>query len=111
MKMENRKRNLGLLLVSTLLGAFGQFFFKYAFNVPSSLWLWLFVGLVAYAASTLIYITVLSRSHLSWAYGIGGLAYIFATILAATVLMEDIPLIRWIGVGVIFVGVVLIGLS
>ena len=85
--------------------------FKYAFNNPAMLLVWLVAGLVAYGISTLLYIMVLSRVNLSWAYGIGGLSYIFATILAYTVLMENIPPLRWAGVGVIFLGVLLIGWS
>ncbi|MEM3827402.1 MAG: EamA family transporter [Candidatus Micrarchaeaceae archaeon] len=106
--MEAKLRNVLLILLSTLLGAAGQLFFKYSFQ-SSEFILILFLGLVAYFTSTLIYFYVLSRTHLSWAYSLGGLAYIFAVIFADLVLNENIPLLRWIGVGVIFVGVVLIG--
>lgn len=112
--MGERKNNLALLFVSTFLGAFGQLLFKYGLNNSSSFVLLasgIILGLTAYAVSTLVYLFVLSRVHLSWAYGIGGLSYIFATMFAAFVLLENIPLFRWIGVGVIFIGVVFIGLS
>ncbi len=103
--------NVILLFISTFMGAVGQFIFKYAFGVPAYLVYLLLFGLLIYFLSTLIYLYVLSRSHLSWAYGIGGLSYIFTTIFAAFILFENVPLLRWIGVGVIFLGVVLIGLS
>lgn len=109
--MKNEKiRNASLLVGSTMLGALGQLFFKYSFS--SSMFAeWLFIGLVAYGFGTIIYFYVLSRVHLSWAYGIGGLSYIFATFLAYFVLAESVPPLRWAGVVIITIGVVLIGLS
>ena len=110
MKSE-KSRNLGFLAVSTLLGALGQLFFKYSFIDKPLFSEWLFVGLAAYGLSTMVYFYVLSRVHLSWAYGIGGLSYIFATIFAYFFLMESIPPLRWLGVVVITIGVAFIGLS
>ncbi|HUC39011.1 MAG TPA: hypothetical protein VL944_02685 [Candidatus Acidoferrum sp.] len=109
--MKNEKtRNAFFLVGSTLLGALGQLFFKYSFT--SNLFVeWLAVGILVYGFSTVIYFYVLSRVHLSWAYGIGGLSYIFATFLAYFVLAESIPPLRWAGVVIITIGVVLIGLS
>lgn len=111
MARSERAQNLGLLFFSTLLSAGGQLLFKYAFDNSAWLVAGIAAGLVAYVLSTMIYFTVLSRVHLSWAYGIGGLSYVFATIFAAFILFENIPIVRWIGVGVIFLGVILIGLS
>ena len=108
---NNRLRNLGLLSVSTLLGAVGQFFFKYSFVDKPLFPEWLVVGLLAYGLSTVIYFYVLSRVHLSWAYGIGGLSYIFATVFAYLFLMENIPPLRWLGVVIITIGVAFIGFS
>jgi uncharacterized membrane protein len=107
---EEKLRNLMLLGGSTALGAVGQLLFKYAF-VSSSLIEWLFFGIAVYGAATLVYFYVLSRAHLSWTYGIGGLSYIFATFLAYFVLAENVPPLRWLGVVVITIGVVLIGTS
>lgn len=111
---DGKKWNAAFLLASTFLGALGQLLFKFGLNIvgmPLSLAFWVGMGFAFYALSTVIYILVLSRTHLSWAYGIGGLSYIFATIFAFYILMENIPLARWIGIGVIFAGVLLIGLS
>ena len=107
--MSNEKvRNVSFLVVSTFLGALGQFLFKYSFT-SSAFVAFLSLGIIVYFASTIVYFYVLSRVHLSWAYSIGGLSYIFAVILAATVLGESVPTLRWAGVAVIFVGVLLIG--
>lgn len=107
---SDKKRNLALLGGSTLLGAAGQLLFKYSFT-SSFLIGWLALGILAYGVATLAYFYVLSRVHLSWAYGIGGLSYIFATLLAYFVLAESVPPLRWVGVIVITIGVVLIGTS
>lgn len=99
-----------LLVVSTVLGGIGQFLFKYAF-LDKSLAITLAAGLGAYAISTAIYFYVLSRVHLSWAYALSGISYIVAVFLAGSLLMENVGLIRWAGVIVIAVGVILVSLS
>ncbi|MCL4381947.1 hypothetical protein M1614_03145 [Candidatus Marsarchaeota archaeon] len=106
--MANEKtRSIAIIICSTLLGAVGQFFFKYSFI--SEFFLFISLGLIAYIASTVLYFYVLSRTHLSWAYSMGGLSYIFAVILANFI--EEIPFLRWIGVIVIAAGIFLIGIS
>jgi uncharacterized membrane protein len=109
-KSGGKLRNVMLLVLSTLLGAIGQLLFKYSFQSGEFVAV-LIAALAAYFISTLVYFYVLSRVHLSWAYSLGGLAYIFAVLLADFLLNESIPTLRWLGVGVIFVGVILIGLT
>ena len=67
-----------MLFVSTMLGAVGQFFFKYSFMDVGSFVVLLMIGLLSYAISTIVYFYVLSRVHLSWAYSLGGISYVFA---------------------------------
>ncbi len=111
MEAKNKWKYILMVLVSTTLGAVGQLYFKESLAASGIVIPLLAVGFLAYALSTVIYLVVLSRTHLSWTYGIGGLGYIMATIFAATILSESVPLLRWVGVFVIFVGVVLIGMS
>ncbi len=107
---DNKHISIGLLVVSTLLGGVGQFLFKYAF-LDRMLALTLAAGLGAYAISTAIYFYVLSRTNLSWAYAITGISYIVAVALAASLLAENVTLIRWTGVLIIALGVVLVSIS
>lgn len=102
-----------LLVVSTLLGAVGQLLFKIGVLNQSVTVVaaYVVVGFVAYAVSSLIYLYVLGRMHLSWAYGFGGLSYIFATIFAIVLLGETVSWLRWAGVLIIAVGTALVGLS
>ena len=97
---------LSLLVVSTVLGGVGQFLFKYAF-MDHHLATTVLVGLTIYAISTAIYFYVLSRMHLSWAYALSGISYIVAVIFAATLLMENVSILRWTGVIVIAIGLIL----
>ncbi len=105
---HSKKAMLVILLLSTFLGSLGQLFFK--IGISHSL-LYLAAGLVVYGISTLIYLYILGRSHLSWTYGVGGLSYIFASVLAFLFLGEQITYLRWLGVFVIAIGTALVGLS
>ncbi len=108
---REKRRNLAFLGASTMLSAVGQLLFKYSFTSGALFIEWLLLGIIAYGFATIAYFYVLSRVHLSWAYGIGGLSYIFATLLAYLVLAENVPPLRWVGVIVITIGVLLIGAS
>jgi drug/metabolite transporter (DMT)-like permease len=110
MRKENKASLLLIILVSTALGAVGQLLFKASLTDGISLAL-LGAGVIAYALSTLVYFYVLGRAHLSWAYGLNGLAYIFAVILAAVVLHEVVTPLRWVGVVAIAIGAALVGWS
>lgn len=107
--MEDKKRILfAVLICSTFLGSLGQFLFK--LGLQTSI-IYLAIGLVAYAISTVIYLFILGRMHLSWTYGVGGLGYIFASLLAFFLLQEQISPLRWAGIVVIAIGTALVGLS
>ncbi|MCL5101734.1 MAG: EamA family transporter [Candidatus Marsarchaeota archaeon] len=108
--MQRRKvENISMLIGSTFLGAAGQLLFKYA--LTAHILLIIAAGIFLYFVSTLVYFYVLTRANLSWAYSVGGLSYIFAVILAATLLAENVPALRWIGVIIITVGVLFVGSS
>lgn len=109
---EEKRSYIMLLSVSTALGAIGQLLFK--LGVTSGMYnliMFISLGLIAYLVSSVIYFYVLSRTHLSWAYGFGGLSYIFASALAFLFLAEAVPPLRWVGIVVIAIGTALIGFS
>ena len=107
---DNKTIYVLLSVVSTLLGAIGQFLFKYSFT-DGTIGLTLAIGVGVYALSTAIYFYVLSRVNLSWAYGLSGITYIATVIFAATLLSEQVSPLRWAGVLVIALGVVFVSLS
>lgn len=110
---EGRKLYISLLFTSTFLGAVGQVLFKMGVVGGTALLLieYVLLGLIAYAISTLVYFYVLSRVHLSWAYGFSGLSYIFASVIAFTFLGEQVSILRWLGIMVIAMGTLLISVS
>ena len=101
---------VALMLISAVLGGIGQLLFKYAFQ-DGSFSITILAGLGIYALSTLFYFYVLSRAHLSWSNAISGVSYVLAVIFAATVLHEYVSLVRWAGVAIITLGVVLVSIS
>lgn len=111
MDKENKAILIMAILVSTSLGALGQLLFKSSLLGSGIESILLIAGLAAYGISTIIYLTVLSRTHLSWAYGLNGLSYVFAVILAVVVLHDTVTTLRWMGVAAIAIGAVLVGWS
>jgi uncharacterized membrane protein len=99
-----------MVAFAACLGAFGQLLFKLGVTSHISL-LYLLPGLGAYALATAIYLVVLSKSHLSWAYGLNGISYVVTVFLALAFLHESIPPLRWVGVAIIAVGAALVGFS
>ncbi len=111
-KDKGRRALLFLLIGSTLLGALGQLLFKVALAYYGMLFIgYLALGLAAYGISTFIYLHVLGRTHLSWAYSFGGLSYIFASVLAVIVLGERVSPLRWLGIVIIAIGTAFIAVS
>jgi len=113
MQMDSKPFYIILLIFSTSLGGIGQFLFKEGLLQPA-LYLEVLViaaGVLVYAISTAIYFYTLARTHLSWAYGFGGISYIVAELLAYFVLLEPVGIARWIGVLIIAIGTALVGLS
>lgn len=68
----------------------------------------LWSGLAAYGFSSIGYIIVLSRAKLSAVAPLLAISYLLTVLAAALVFGEMIPVFRWLGVGCIMVGVVLI---
>jgi len=83
-------------------------------------WLWrmftttplIILGLSFYAAGAIMWMIVLSRVNLSLAYPLIALTYVLVPLAAWLLLGEPpIPFIRWIGMAIIVLGVVLVAHS
>ncbi len=68
-------------------------------------------GLGMYAISAMVWLTVLSRVPLSFAYPIVALSYAIVPVLAWLLLGETVPAARWLGIATICLGVFLISRS
>jgi drug/metabolite transporter (DMT)-like permease len=68
----------------------------------------IFLGFILYIIATGIWMYLLSKLPLSFLYPLQSLAYVIALFIALFLFKEQIPVTRWIGTGVILVGVYLI---
>lgn len=117
-------RSMMLLLVSVALGVGGQLVIKMGIGRAGDLQEllaespWRFVAAVAgsppilfgiglYAVSMVLWLLVLSRVDLSLAYPMLALGYVGVLFVSRFVLGEKIPLMRWVGTGLIVAGVIL----
>ena len=118
---------LGMILLSVGLAAVAQLTLKYGMNqvthqgaqplvlgnpaqtatrIASVPMVW--VGLVIFALSAVVWLIVLSKASLSFAYPFASLTYVIIVLFDRFVLGQDIPSIRYLGVGFIVAGIVLI---
>ena len=118
-------RSLALIFVSVLIGVFGQLSLKtgmshvgridaQALHQPLQLLVRVFTtpiilaGIAMYIVGTLIWLVVLSRLDLSFAYPLVATTYVFTPLLANLILHEQIPGLRWVGIALIMLGVIVV---
>jgi drug/metabolite transporter (DMT)-like permease len=120
----NRAMLIGLILGSVLLAAIAQLTLKHGMNQVTArsgvatlrlgslkaMATNAFVvgGLVLFALSAVIWLMVLSRASLSFAYPFVSLSYLVIVLADRFVLGESVPPLRWAGVALIMTGIVLV---
>ncbi|MDR0638295.1 MAG: EamA family transporter [Spirochaetaceae bacterium] len=72
----------------------------------SNAYLWL--AFCCYILSILLWMTVLSRMEVSFAYAFSSLGFVLTTVMGALLLKEQISLIRITGICIICVGVIIV---
>ena len=115
---------IGLILVSVSLAALAQLTLKHGVNqatagsgalqltsasikgVVSTPAVW--GGLILFGLSAVVWLAVLSRTSLSFAYPFASLTYVMILLADRFVLNETIPLLRWVGVACIMLGIVFV---
>ncbi|MFP4248085.1 MAG: EamA family transporter [Armatimonadota bacterium] len=111
-----------MLLVSISLGAAGQICLKYGVSllgegasplaiIKGILTPYVFGGFVLYGLSSLVYLNVLSKLDLSYAYPFVALSFVIVTLLSWYLLDETLPLLRLIGLALILAGVFTVAAS
>ena len=111
-----------LILLAVSLGAFGQISIKHGMNkfgqisglnlvrsVQALLTPYVALGVGLYVLSTLIWLIVLSRAPLSYAYPMIAAGYVLVVFLSWAVLGERVTALRMAGLALIVAGVVLVG--
>jgi multidrug transporter EmrE-like cation transporter len=68
-------------------------------------------GILCYVCGLMLWLVILSKVQLSFAYPLLGMSYILVVFSAALIFKEHVSLERWIGTVVIFIGVVLVARS
>jgi drug/metabolite transporter (DMT)-like permease len=121
----DRRMTIGLILVSVTLAAIAQVTLKIGVNhvtdanggelalngdalkqIASTWLVWLGIGI--FGLSAVLWIFALSRTSLSFAYPFAALGYVLIVVASILFLHEHVPVLGWIGVGFIVVGILLI---
>lgn len=109
-----------LLIIAIVLSTFGEVLLKAGVNRIGTITLapgtliraflqWqVLVGFVLLFGGSLFWLAVLSRVHLSIAYPLLAIGYVLTTIWALVFLKEPVPASRWLGIGAICSGIVLV---
>ncbi len=122
MKMD---RSIWLIIVAMLIGVVGQVALKAGMNQvgriekldftkpmqilgPALTQPLVWIGLAAYALSAMFWLIVLSRFDLSYAYPMLASMYLVIPIVSRIFLDESIPPLRWVGMLVVLIGVILV---
>lgn len=113
--METQPWAIGLVILATLIGAFGPILLKKAsakrLSKLSSIMTnyHLFGGVALYAIGTILFIPALKGGELSVLYPFVALAYIWVSLLSVKFLNEKMNKYKWIGIALIIIGVTFIG--
>ena len=115
---------IGLILLSVALAALAQLTLKHGMNEVTAnsgelqlnahslkdvLTTWaVWGGLFLFGLSALVWLVVLSRSSLSFAYPFAALTYVLILLFDQFVLDETVPPLRWAGVAFIGAGIFLV---
>lgn len=116
---------IALVLVAVLLASFGQIYMKRGLKEKPidireilSVKIFstvfepnVFLGLMLYFISAIIYLTVLSKAEVSYVYPMIAIGYVITAFLARMYFNESITALRWIGILLILGGVFLVAKS
>lgn len=127
---ETKETNVPMLIIMILLSvglaAIAQLTLKHGMNLVNSslrphrfgldgasvrtlVTTWaVWAGLVLFGLSALVWLVVLSRASLSFAYPFASLTYVMILLFDRFWLNENVPALRWGGVAFIAIGIVLV---
>jgi len=115
---------ISLIIMAMSLAVASQFMLKYAmmnfgeldlFKIGSIIRAflspWVIAGILVYGCSSVLWLKVLTKAELSYAYPIGSLSFILVAIFSWVIFREQITTVRMIGILLISIGVVFISRS
>ena len=115
--MKTRLWSIILVILASLVGAFGPILLKKASakrlsNISSLIINYhLFGGVALYGIGTILFIPALKGGDLSVLYPFVALSYVWVSFLSVKFLGEKMNKIKWIGIALIIIGVTLIGIG
>jgi len=120
-----RKMTIALILASVTLAAIAQVTLKVGMNhvtdanggelavnadslkqIATNVWVW--ASLVIFGVSAVLWLFALSKANLSYAYPFAALGYVIIVTASILFLDEHVPLLGWVGVAFIVIGILLI---
>ncbi len=106
---------IGQLILKTGMNKVGELFFKKTNILGNFIKIFsnpmVILGLLFYFSSALVWLVVLSKEKLSFVYPLVAASYVLTVFLSKVILKENIPPLRWLGLAVIVVGILLIAKS
>lgn len=104
-----------IIIIMTLFGSFGGFFFKKSTSGSTIMSIikskFLYIGGFIYVASAILNIIVLKYMPLSVVLPMTAITYIWSMIISRVILKEKITLFKLAGIVAIFIGVTLVAIS
>ncbi|MFH0943323.1 MAG: EamA family transporter [Candidatus Beckwithbacteria bacterium] len=104
-----------LIFIPIILAAVGQLILKIGMNKLGSFNLMktflnstVILGLFFYGASLILWLIVLSKEKLSFVYPLVAFSYVVTVLMSKFILKEPVPSLRWVGLGVIILGILII---
>ena len=102
---------VGILLVvlSSLIEGIGEIFFKKSRLQRRRKSYWVLLGISVFVVQIAIYTAALRFLDVGAAFSIATLSFVYVALLSKLLLHEDVTPIKWLGVGLIVAGSILIG--
>ena len=97
-----------MVIVCGIIEGIAQVFFKKSALASDGKRLWIGAGIALFVLQALIYTGALRFVEVSTAFPIGSIAFVIVAILSQRFLNEPVTGMRWVGVGLIVVGVTLL---
>ena len=122
-------KSLFLILAAPAVGTIGQMFLKFGMRKVGEITLlelknntfsvilsmlsnpWFLIAIPLYAGGFILWLIILSKFNLSFAYPFLALFFIMVPLVSSLILGEYVSILRWAGSFVILSGIVLIGFS
>jgi multidrug transporter EmrE-like cation transporter len=122
------KSAIPILLLSALTASFGQVAFKKGMSLAGGVhiqynatWIlallkliftpYVFIGVILYTTSTLLWLIALSRCPLNYAYPFTAVTFILVILFSTLLLHEPLPAVRIVGMAIIICGLLVVGLK